>query len=236
MQTYYNLWMKKEREWIKAIEDKRKKEAYIHVIIVIVCCVAVLSGIGFMAGGAEPAIANIKYGLILGVFSGGMYLIIILTSGTTKKYMKWLEKEIAAEINSEAEKEEFACMMLGGQEGKEPVACMEFSRQKGAVQERFCVCGNFALLRGMMPCLVNLDKLEKLEVDVAQRVSTIHAGDYKIRLNYSTYPIFFYYRKSLLEPTDGKKLKIDKAMVFPSKKLRDEAAQMMSRGEGELQS
>lgn len=229
MQNYYDTWIQQEKDWIKAIEGERKRKAYIHVAIIIVCCMAALAGIGFMAAGIESAVANIKYGLILGVISGGMYLIIILCGNTAGKYIKWLEREIANEIESGAQKEQFACAMLGGAEGKEPVACMEFARQKGAIPERLCVSGNFALLRGMNPCLISLDKLEKIEVNVAQQVSTIHTGDYNIRLNYSTYPIFFYYHKPETGASGNKKQKVDKVMVFPSKALRDEAAQMISR-------
>lgn len=228
MQTYYNTWLQKEKNWIEEIEQKRKKEAYMHAIIAIVCCVVALAGIGFMAGGIGPAVSNIKYGLILGVFGGGLYLVIMLNAHMAKKYVKYLEKEVGSECRSEEEKEQFACAMLGGAEGKESVACMEFVRQKGAVPEQLCVSGNFAFLRGMMPCLVTLDKLEQMEVDVEQRVSKVRSGDYVIRLNYSTYPIFFYYHKSQSGTSGSRKDKMDKVMVFPSKELRDEAAKMMS--------
>lgn len=229
MQTAYEKWMEQERAWIKAIEDQRKKKAYMHTAIAVVCCVAALFGIGFLAGGVAPAIANIKYGLILGAFGGGLYLVIMLCGNMTDKYVKGLEKEMSREIRSETEKEEIAGALMGAAEGREPAACMEFVRQKGAVPERLCVSGNIAILRGMIPCVVRLEELEQMEVDVVQSVSTIRTGDYNIRLNYSTYPIFFYYKK----PQDGtvrdKKQKPDKVMVFPSKGLRDEAARLMSR-------
>lgn len=231
MGTYYETWLKQEKDWAKAIEDKRKKKAYLYTAIAVVCCVAALAGIGLMAGGIGPALSNIKYGLILGIISGGPYLVIMLCSGMADKYVKRLEKEIASELKSEAEREEFACGMLGGPKGEETVVCMEFAAQKGAVPNRLCVNGNFALFRGMFPCLVRLDKTERMEVDVAESVSTIRTGDYKIRVNYSSYPIFFYYYKSQPEAAGGKKQKLDKVMIFPSRKLRDEAAGLMSRAQ-----
>lgn len=229
MGTYYETWLQKERDWAKAEEDKRKKQAYFYGAVTVIGSVAALAGIGLLAAGIEAAISNIKYGLILGVFSGGLYLVIMLASGMGGKYMKRLEKEIAGELKSEVEREEFACGMLGGADGKEPVACMEFTEQKGAVPNRFSVSGNFALFRGMTPCLVRLDKTEKMEMDVIEGVSTIRAGDYKIRLNYNSYPISFYYYKSQSEATQGKKRKLDKMIVFPSRELRDEAVKMMNR-------
>lgn len=229
MKAYYETWMQQERVWIKAIEDERKKKVYLHFAISVVSCVAILAGIGFLAGGAGPAVSNIKYGLILGIVGGGMYAAIMLSSHTADKYMKRLEKEMDNEMKSEEEKEQFACAMLGGTEGTEPADCMEFVRQKGAVPEKFSVCGNIALFRGMIPCMVRLDRLERMEVDVVQSVSTVHAGEYKIRLNYSTYPIFFYYKKSQMETSGSKKQKLDKMMVFPSEKLRDQAAKMINK-------
>lgn len=231
MKTYYETWLQQERDWIKAIEDKRKKKSYMHAVIATVCCVAVLFGIGFLAGGAGPAVANIKYGLILGICSSGLYLIIMLSAHMADKYIKGLEKEIAGEIKSEAEREAFACGMLGGPEGNEPVSCIEYTKQKGAVPERFCVSSGFALVRGMIPCMVCLDKTERIEVDVVQTVSTVRVGDYKVRMNYSNYPVFFYYRKPQAEMAGGKKQKMDKLMLFPSKALRDEAASMMVRSQ-----
>lgn len=226
MESYYKKWLEQERAWATAIEGERKRKAYIHVAVAIVCCVAVLMGIGFMAGGVGPAVSNIKYGLILGVVSGGVYLIIILCSGMANKYMKRLEKEIESEIKSGTEREEFAREMLGELEGKEPVACMEFVKQKGAVPERFCVCSDVALFRGMIPCLVRLDKTERIEVDMAETVTTIRTGDYKIRVNYSSFPIYFYYYKPQTEAGGSKKQKLDKVMVFPSRELRNKAAKM----------
>lgn len=228
MGHYYEKWLQQERDWAKAIEDERKKKACLYAVITIACCVAILAGIGFMAGGAGPAVTNIKYGLILGVVGGGLYLVIMLNSGMAKKYMKRLEKEVESEIKSEIEREEFACEMLGEMKGKEPVSCMEFGK-KGAVSERFCVCSDVALFRGMIPCLVRLDKTERIEVDVVESMNTIHAGDYKIRVNYNSYPIFFYYYKSQTETGGGRKQKLDKVMVFPSRELRDKAAKMMNR-------
>lgn len=228
MRSYYETWLQQERDWAKEQENERRKKACFYAAVAVVCCVAALAGIGFMAGGAAPAVANIKYGLILGLFSGGLYLVIMLCSGLTNKYMKRLEKEIAGEIKTEAEREEFASGMLGEQEGKEPVDCMEFTKQKGAVPDRFCVNGSYALFRGMFPCLVCLDKTERMEADVVESVSTIQAGDYKVRLKYNSYPIFFYYHKSQPETSRKKKQKVDKVMVFPSKEIRNEAAKMMS--------
>lgn len=229
MGTYYEKWLNQEREWIKAVEDGRKKQSYIYSVIAIVCCVVVLSGIGFMAGGVPTAVSNIKYGLILGVVSTAVYILIVLASGTTDKYMKRLQKEIAGEIQSASEREEFAREMLEGKDGEKPAACIEFVKQKGAIPERFCVTSDFALFRGMIPSIVRLDKTERIETDVAQTVSTINTGDYKIRMNYSTYAVYFYYNKPQLETGGKNKKKIDKIMLFPSREIRDKAAKMISR-------
>lgn len=228
MHTYYETWLQKQKDWIKAIEDGQKRKAYTYAIISIVACVAALAGIGFLAGGVGPAISNIKYGFILGVIGGGIYLAIVLCSHTADSYIKRLEKEIDHEMKSEDEKEQFAIAMLNESEGNDSVASIEFVQKKGAVPQRLCVTGDYALLQGMIPCLVRLDKLERMEVDVVQSVSKIRSGDYVIRMNYSTYPIFFYYNNPQSELYRGKKQKCEKVMLFPSKGLRDEAAKMMS--------
>lgn len=225
MEHYYEKWLQQETDWIKAIEGERKKKAWIHAAIAVICSVAALAGIGFMAAGVELAVSNIKYGLILGVFSGGLSLVIVLCSGMAKKYVKRLEKEIAGEIKTSEERENFARSMLE----KAASDCIEFVKVKGAVPERFCVSSDIALLRGMFPCMVRLDKTEKIETDVVQSVNTIHAGDYKVRVNYNSYPVYFYYSKSQTETGKNKKQKVDKVMVFPSREIRDEAARMMSR-------
>lgn len=225
MEYYYEKWLQQEKDWIKAIESERKKKAWIHAAVAVICCVAALAGIGVMAGGTKLAVSNIKYGLILGVFSGGLYLVIMYCSGTAKRYIKRLEKEIAGEIKTSEERENFARSMLEEAEA----ACVEFVRAKGAVPERFCVSSDIALLRGMIPSMVHLNKTEKIETDVVQSVNTIRAGGYKIRVNYNSYPVYFYYDKSQAETDKNKKQKVDKVMVFPSREIRDEAARMMSR-------
>lgn len=221
---YYEKWLQQETNWIKSLENERKKKAWIHTALVIVGSVAALFALGLAAGGAEAAVSNIKYGLIFGVVSGGMYLIIMLCSGMAKKYIKRLEKEIAGELESDAEKEDFARSILE----EKPSDFIEFVRTKGAVPERFSVISDIALLRGIFPCMVRLDKTEKIETDVVQSVNTINAGDYKVRVNYNSYPVYFYYSKAQPEMSNNKKQKVDKVMVFPSREIRDRAARMIN--------
>lgn len=233
MNTYYDRWLEQENAWAAEVQSERSKKTWISAAIAFVCCVVAVAGIGFLATGVEGGISNIKYGVIFGVISVGLYLIIMLLFGDYKKrYMKCLEKEVRKELTTDALKEEFGMAMLDNSAKRLP--CLEFIWQKGAALNRFCVASRFAVLRGPLPCIVQLDKTERIELDVVNFKNTSNVGDYQVRTNLTTYPAFFYYRQS--QPVDRKKQKCDKLISFPSRELREQALRMMQEqmdaGEG----
>lgn len=223
MNTYYSRWMEQEEAWAAEIDAGRKKKAWIYAAIAFVLCVAAVSGIGFLAAGVETGINNIKYGVILGVVSVGFYLIAMLCISYKKHYMKSLKKEANKELTTDALKEEFAMAMLDTATKNSP--CLEFVWRKGEVPQRFCVVSRFAVIRGAIPCIVQLDKIERMELDVVEFKNTSSVGDYKVRTSLTTYPIYFYYQQSQIP--DRKKQKADKLISFPSREMREQAIRMM---------
>lgn len=223
MNTYYNKWMEQEEAWASEIDASKRKKALIYAAVGFILCVAALAGIGFLAAGVETGVANIKYGVILGAVSMGFYLLVMLCSNFKKRYRKVLEKEIKKELTTDALKEEFAMAMLS--DAAKSDRCLEYVWQKGTASHRFCVASRFAVLRGVLPCIVQLDKLDRMELDIVDLKNTSHVGDYQIRTTLTTYPIFFYYRNA--QAADPKKQKADKMIAFPSKEMRDQAIAMM---------
>lgn len=223
MNTYYEKWWNQEEAWAAEIDAKRKKKTWISAAVAFVLCVVFVAGIGFLGGGLEAGLSNIKYGVILGVVSIGIFLIVMFAGGFKKRYLKLLAKEVKKELTTDALKEEFAMAMLDETGGSS--RCLEYTFQKGTELHRFCVVSKFAVLRGLMPCIVQLDKTERMELDVVDFKTTSNIGDYQVRTTLTTYPIYFYYHQS--QPVDRKKQKADKLISFPSKNLREQAIQMM---------
>lgn len=223
MNTYYSRWIEQEEAWAAEIDAQRKKRTWICAVVAFVLCVAAVAGIGFLASGVEGGISNIKYGAILGVISVGIFLLVMLCTSFKKHYMKSLEKEAGKELSTDALKEEFAMAMLDGASGSS--RCLEFVWQKGAEPDRFCVASRFAVIRGMKPCIVQLDKTERMELDVINFKVGSSIGDYKVKVGYTSYPIFFYYHQSGV--VDRKKQQADKLISFPSRELREQAIHMM---------
>lgn len=223
MNNYYEKWLEQEEAWASEIDTNRRKKTWISAAVAFVLCVAAVAGIGFLSTGIEGGINNIKYGVILGIVSVGFFLIVMLCGGYKKRYLRSLEKEVGKELATDALKEEFAIAMLD--KGRKSSSCLEFVWQKGAEPDRFCVASRFAVLRGMSPCVVQLDKIDRMELDVLDFKMTSNVGDYKIKTTYTSYPIYFYYQRS--DNLDRKKQKADKLISFPSTELRDQAIRMM---------
>lgn len=223
MNTYYSKWKEQEESRASQIDARRRQKNRITAALAFVLCVASVAGIGFLGGGAQTAVSNIKYGVILGVASVGIFLIVMLCGGYRKRYMKVLQKEVDKELTTDALKEEFAMAMLD--KAAENSCFLEFVWQKWAEADRFCVADRFAVLRGLNPCIVQLDKIERMELEVMDFATTSGLGDYKVRVSYTVYPIFFYYKRP--GNVDRKKQKADKMISFPSKELRDRAIHMM---------
>lgn len=223
MSTYFDRWMEQEEAWAAEIAAKRRKKDWISAAIAFIACVAAVSGIGFLGAGIEAALSNIKYGVILGLISAGIFLIVMLCGDYKKIYLKALKKEVKKELTSEALKEEFAMAMLDRADGRSH--CLEYAWQKGAAPERFCVAGDFAVLRGLPTCIVQLKKTDKIELDVVDVSSVSNVGDFKVRVTNAAYSAYFYYQKP--GAADKKKQKVDKMIPFPSKNLREQAIQMI---------
>lgn len=223
MNTSFNQWMQQEEAWAEEIEARRRKKTWITAAVTFVLCVAAVAGIGFLGAGVEAGINNIKYGVIFGIFSVGIFVLVMLCGSYKKLYMKSLKKEIGKELTTDALKEEFAEAMLDKASGSS--RCLEFAWQKGAESDRFCTASRFAVLRGVKPCIVQLDKVERIELDELTFKTTSNIGDYKVKTAYTSYPIFFYYRQA--GAVDKKKQKVDKLISFPSTALRDQAIHMM---------
>lgn len=223
MNTYYSKWMEQEDAWASEINAKRKQRTWIYAAVAFVLCVAGVSGIGFAAAGVEAGISNIKYGVILGVVSTGIFLLVMVCGDYKKRYMKLLKKEVEKEFPTDSLKEEFAMAMLDQNSGSG--RCLQFVWQKGAEPYRFCTASKFAVLRGIQPCIAQLDKTERIELDVQDIRITSNVGDYQIRTTSTSYPIFFYYEKA--STADRKKQKVDKLISFPSRELRDQAVTMI---------
>lgn len=221
MSTYYEKWIGQEESRAAEIDAMRKAKTWVYAAVTFVLCIVFVSGIGFLGGGVAGGIQNIMYGAILGIISVGIFLIVMLCSNYKKRYMKQLEKEVRKELTTDALKEDFAKAMLDAS----AESCLEFVWQKGAVPERFCVVSGFAVLRGTLPCIVQLEKTERMELDVLNTQTTSYIGDYKVRSSYSSYPIYFFYHQSGM--ANPAKQKIDKLISFPSRELRSQALAMI---------
>ncbi len=215
MDNGYTKWLEKEKAWIDEAERKIKKKNLISLPIVVAGFVVVLGAIGILVGGGVAGmLQNALIGLIAGIVFAPLFYLLMMSSYPAKRFMKAMKAEIEDTL-SPAELANFAEQM------NDTALLQTISWiDKDKTEERVRISRDYALKTSSagIAVLVQLQKVEHVEIDVEEYTVTTRGGGFKVSQTAVMYPIQFYYKKVNTE----KKRTYDKALDFESRERRDE--------------
>lgn len=213
----YDNWLAREKSWITEAEMKIKKSMSRYAVLEIAGCTGGFAAIGFLSGaGLWGAMMNLGIGFIFGAVAALITVLAIRASLPASKYMQRL-KETVEKALSAVEREEFASQMLD-----ESAKCVSWFNVEEKIEYRIHITTDYLLHtsgRGGVN-LVPLRQVERIELDTTESIQKVRGGGMTVSVRETDYPMFFYYLNSGRE----KNKKADNVIYFPSKALRDQAA------------
>lgn len=213
----YDNWLEREKSWITEAEMKIKKSMSRYAVLEIAGCTGGFAAIGFLSGaGLRGAMMNLGIGFIFGAVAALITVLAIRASLPASRYMQRLKETVEKTLSAE-EREEFASQMLD-----ENAKCVSWINAEEKIEYRIHITTDYLLHtsgRGGAN-LVPLRQVERIELDTTESTYKVRGGGMTVAVRETDYPIFFYYLKS----GNVKSKNADYGIYFPSKALRDQAA------------
>lgn len=213
----YDNWLEREKSWITEAEMKIKKSMSRYAVLEIAGCTGGFAAIGFLSGaGLWGVMMNLGIGFIFGAVAALITVLAIRASLPASRYMQRLKETVEKALSAE-EREEFASQMLD-----ESAKCVSWFNIEEKIEYRIHITTDYLLHtsgRGGVN-LVPLRQVERIELDTTESIQKVRGGGMTVSVRETDYPMFFYYLNSGRE----KNKKADNVIYFPSKALRDQAA------------
>ncbi len=215
MDTYYEKWLEREKEWISNANKQEMRRTKIYILLLIPA-LPLLSLVFGLSSGAPDFWKGMPGSLLIGIGMSAAIWIGVSLNNSAKRYEKYIQKELDG--MSRSEQESFARQMLG----EEPDTEMYEVTWKGMTEGQNLVritrdYLTFSCDRGSFQ-IIPLWKTERIELDVEDGSYRAGSGGTSVRIAYESYPLKFYYK-------GNQKGECDTSYIFGKRRWRDEVVQ-----------